>query len=128
MVVCGSCGKENQDLYKFCLACGADLGGMPSAPFRAPRATPGTAPPVFSDMGPTDGTDPQISYPSEPTQNKKWGGNGQPEEEVTPVPTAPAEPPMVAPAPPSSARMCPTCGATVEPAHAFCANCGGRVG
>ena len=25
MIVCNRCGKENQDHYKFCLGCGAEL-------------------------------------------------------------------------------------------------------
>ena len=27
MTVCNRCGKENQDHYKFCLGCGAELDG-----------------------------------------------------------------------------------------------------
>src|SRR4051812_11951282 len=26
MATCKSCGRDNQDLYKFCLGCGAELG------------------------------------------------------------------------------------------------------
>ena len=25
MMICGTCGKENEDFFKFCLGCGADL-------------------------------------------------------------------------------------------------------
>ncbi len=31
MIVCHRCGKENQDHYKFCLGCGAELSGTPKA-------------------------------------------------------------------------------------------------
>ena len=29
MTVCNRCGKENQDHYKFCLGCGAELTAAP---------------------------------------------------------------------------------------------------
>ena len=31
MITCSRCGKENQDLYKFCLGCGAKLQAAPAA-------------------------------------------------------------------------------------------------
>src|SRR4051812_35328423 len=31
MTVCNRCGKENQDHYKFCLGCGAELTAAPKA-------------------------------------------------------------------------------------------------
>src|SRR6266545_1704640 len=30
MIVCNRCGKENQDHYKFCLGCGAELATGPA--------------------------------------------------------------------------------------------------
>jgi hypothetical protein len=30
MTVCNRCGKENQDHYKFCLGCGAELVAAPT--------------------------------------------------------------------------------------------------
>ncbi len=32
MITCQRCGKENQDHYKFCLGCGAELSAPPKAP------------------------------------------------------------------------------------------------
>ncbi len=96
MIVCTSCGKENQDLYKFCLGCGGDLSGLPSAATRvktaaagggaassaaAAPAAPATVepkPPVFADMGPMEVTDPGSPYPSEPTHSK-WSAGAPPE-------------------------------------------------
>jgi pSer/pThr/pTyr-binding forkhead associated (FHA) protein len=52
VITCSRCGKENQDLYKFCLGCGAKLQTAP-APGPAPRpvapaeALPPTPPPEF---------------------------------------------------------------------------------
>ena len=36
MTVCNRCGKENQDHYKFCLGCGAELTAAPKAGGGAP--------------------------------------------------------------------------------------------
>ena len=43
MITCSRCGKENQDLYKFCLGCGAKL---------QPAAAPAPKPAVMSDAYP----------------------------------------------------------------------------
>ena len=51
MITCSRCGKENQDLYKFCLGCGAKLqAAAPAAPKPAPPAEvlPPTPPPEFA--------------------------------------------------------------------------------
>jgi pSer/pThr/pTyr-binding forkhead associated (FHA) protein len=54
VITCSRCGKENQDLYKFCLGCGAKLQTAPApgaapAPKPAPPADglPPTPPPEF---------------------------------------------------------------------------------
>ena len=39
MITCSRCGKENQDLYKFCLGCGAKLQTAPAAA-PAPKPVP----------------------------------------------------------------------------------------
>jgi pSer/pThr/pTyr-binding forkhead associated (FHA) protein len=117
MTVCGSCGKQNQDLYKFCLGCGADLASAAAGGDSQMRARPGTAPPVFSDMGPIDGTDPSMTVPTEPTQSK-WAPPPEPE---LPPPDPDGEVP-------STGTTCGSCGALVPPSFAFCAACGARVG
>jgi hypothetical protein len=72
MTVCNRCGKENQDHYKFCLGCGAELSGAPKAPapasdmgmMKTMMADPGVggaplrpigAPPAMPGMGPGPG-------------------------------------------------------------------------
>ncbi|MBW2733400.1 MAG: zinc ribbon domain-containing protein [Deltaproteobacteria bacterium] len=32
MIICSSCGKENQEHYKFCLGCGAEIVGADPDP------------------------------------------------------------------------------------------------
>ncbi len=53
MIVCARCSKENQDHYKFCLGCGAELPRDPSGPksFSAP-SSPGIS------LGSSTGTQP----------------------------------------------------------------------
>jgi hypothetical protein len=133
MTVCPSCGKENQDLYKFCLGCGGDLTG--SAPARitagraaapeaktvmadAPRAqvVPETAAPIQA-MGPQESSGPIITREEDST-DVRWAAGG----DLSPVP-APAQ----APQPAQSVRICPACGGVVPPEFAFCASCGARV-
>lgn len=94
MIVCGKCTKENQDHYKFCLGCGAEL---PKAAERKPfSATPphGVAAMSSAQAPATQGTQPVL-------------------EEV-----APAAPP----APPPGA--CPECAHVNPPTNRFCASCG----
>src|ERR1700742_5008589 len=49
MTVCNRCGKENQDHYKFCLGCGAELTAKPAggdvAMMKTMMADPSQAPP-----------------------------------------------------------------------------------
>lgn len=66
MIVCNRCGKENQDHYKFCLGCGAELTAaakgdagmammktmMADSPGAPPRPLPGMGP---APMGPPPG-------------------------------------------------------------------------
>jgi pSer/pThr/pTyr-binding forkhead associated (FHA) protein len=75
VITCSRCGKENQDLYKFCLGCGAKLQAaaapapkpvvslpesFPPTPPPEPQSQPGVAktaippePGIFGVMGPT---------------------------------------------------------------------------
>ena len=55
MIACGRCGKDNQDHYKFCLGCGAELKGASAPPAAAPPAAakPSAAKPAASVSAPT---------------------------------------------------------------------------
>ena len=50
MITCSRCGKENQDLYKFCLGCGAKLQAGAAAP--APKLVP--APDMYPPTPPPE--------------------------------------------------------------------------
>src|ERR1051325_3544412 len=50
MTVCNRCGKENQDHYKFCLGCGAELTAAPK-----PGGDMGMMKTMMAESGPTPG-------------------------------------------------------------------------
>ena len=108
MITCLKCGKENQDHYKFCLGCGAELP-------RAAAAKP------FSAATPPQGV-PAVAAPA---------------PVPAPMPMPVAAPPMAAPAavaahaspsgaPPAGAVAvtCPQCGHVNTTGNRFCASCG----
>ena len=56
MTVCNRCGKENQDHYKFCLGCGAELTAAPKpggdmAMMKTMMADPGASPAGGAPLG-----------------------------------------------------------------------------
>jgi pSer/pThr/pTyr-binding forkhead associated (FHA) protein len=98
VITCPKCSKENQDHYKFCLGCGAEL----------PRDV---APKAFSPQTPPHGIKPF-----------QGGASG-----AAPLPTAAAAPPAprpVAAAPQAAGAACPQCGHVNAPSNKFCASCG----
>src|SRR5580704_15673704 len=127
VITCPKCAKDNQDHYKFCLGCGAEL----------PRDA---APKPFIPQTP-----PQAMRPG--AQPGPGGALGQARSSVAapPVKAAPLPvpsltgraPPMVAAAAPavsgataasSGTVLCPQCGHVNTPANLFCGSCGFRLG
>jgi len=122
VITCPKCGKDNQDHYKFCLGCGAEL----------PREV---APKPFSPQTPPHGFRPQ-------------GVPVARSEAPAPPPPAPAPPPAsvvqsVVPAPPPVASVvpaptapaaagggsvvCPQCNHVNGTGNLFCGSCGFRL-
>ena len=122
MITCPKCTKDNQDHYKFCLGCGAEL----------PRDA---APKPFTPQTPPQGVK-AVGAPSTPAAAP---GAGAPLVQPQPQPTA-APPPQAAPsaAPPHAASQsqapagatvtCPQCGHINAPSNLFCGSCGFRLG
>ena len=147
MTTCNRCGKENQDHYKFCLGCGAELTApkpgsgdmammktmmadpshqaMPGAPLRGsspamPQPQPGA--PLRSTGGGIPGMPP----------SGPLGGPGQMPPPMTapmgPPPGVPGFSPGFAPAQPAGGmRRCPSCSSDVPPSFRFCGTCGFRM-
>lgn len=136
MIICSKCGKENQDRYKFCLGCGAQLTslGQPEAEQPAPGPGPGSAGaagPAFTPISPTPPAGlPQVGSaaalavteperPEPPPTRPPMDAALSPPEAGSKVPTAQH----------ASAGMasCPQCGSKNPQEFVFCGNCGARL-
>jgi pSer/pThr/pTyr-binding forkhead associated (FHA) protein len=137
VIICPKCGKENQDHYKFCLGCGAELPRdvAPKAFAAQGSATPphgvaaargglagdgaGASAQVRPAMAPGLGTNPPpplasvgpSPLPARPIG--QTGGAGQPQPQV-PAPAPPAR----------AAGGCPQCGHVNPGGVRFCMSCG----
>jgi pSer/pThr/pTyr-binding forkhead associated (FHA) protein len=109
VITCSRCGKENQDLYKFCLGCGAKLQAPAAAP-SAPKAAPPMEPypptpppePVASPVAvsktvapPEPGNFPAVGPAMMPTVGAAT--SAQPASVPEPVVPAQAAPPAISP-------------------------------
>jgi pSer/pThr/pTyr-binding forkhead associated (FHA) protein len=116
VITCPKCSKENQDHYKFCLGCGAEL----------PRDT---APKAFSPQTPPQGMRAAAAPPAAMAATAAAASAPRPAA-VAPVSVparpAPAAAPAAAPVAAASAAgvTCPQCGHTNAPSNKFCAACG----
>lgn len=111
MITCPKCSKDNQDHYKFCLGCGAEL----------PRDA---QPKPFSPQTPTHGVK------AAPVAAAPVSKANAPAPQPAPVPTA--QPPQVAPASvapgPGGTVTCPQCAHVNATNNLFCGSCGFRLG
>lgn len=98
MITCPNCGKENQTLYRFCLACG---GALPSGG-RAPSAVEAA---LAAGRQPLNPQVPQVS-----ARNT--------------MPSSGNAPKLIA----GPTTSCAQCGAANPPDNRFCASCGFRLG
>jgi len=151
MTVCNRCGKENQDHYKFCLGCGAELTAAPKpggdmAMMKTMMADPGASPVAGAPLGgmgpggPLRG--PSAAVPQPLPRGGTSGMPGMPPSgplggpAMPPAMQSPMGPPPGVPgfspgfAPPVTAagmRRCPSCGSDVPPSFRFCGTCGFRM-
>ena len=150
MTVCNRCGKENQDHYKFCLGCGAELTaapkpvgdmGMMKTMMADSGAGSGGGAPLGGMGGPGPMRGPAGVAPAMP-RGSTSGMPGMPPAGPLGGPAMPPtmQPPMGPPpgvpgfspgfAPPAAAtgmRRCPSCGSDVPPSFRFCGTCGFRM-
>ena len=118
MATCKTCGRDNQDLYKFCLGCGGELGGDGGDALSARAGE--TAPKRVEDP-PSNGkvlendwscaTGATRSRTSSRSRRSAW----RPRR------------PSSASGRFSAARLCPTCGNAVPGEFTFCGQCGTRL-
>ncbi|HWN67007.1 MAG TPA: FHA domain-containing protein [Haliangium sp.] len=143
MIICHRCGKENQDHYKFCLGCGAELTGPP----RTAARSSAPAPPDNLAMMNTVMSEPGQS-PTPPGMGQAGAyGMGAPPPPMPPMPPGGGVMGHGAPdmgagnwrspgsggvrsiggEPPAGPRPCPACGSAVPPEFKFCGVCGHKM-
>jgi pSer/pThr/pTyr-binding forkhead associated (FHA) protein len=120
VITCPKCSKDNQDHYKFCLGCGAEL----------PRDA---APKPFTPQTPPQGMKAQAASASV-VAAAPVAPPSAPAPAPAPVAPAPAPAPGPGPglAPPPQAAaaivVCPQCGHNNNTGNLFCGSCGFRLG
>lgn len=131
MITCPKCSKDNQDHYKFCLGCGAELP-RDAAPKKF--AAGGTPPQGVPAVRPAADKEKEKDKES---AAKAGAGTASAAPAAAPAP-APVAPPVAAPAPvlpPVAAAPAPASGAVVcgdcnhanAPTNRFCASCGAKL-
>jgi pSer/pThr/pTyr-binding forkhead associated (FHA) protein len=150
LITCKSCGKENQDHYKFCLGCGGKLevasAGTPGPVAAAGYENARTVLPPAGTMAAGELQAEANRLAPKPKGGIPWGDSPKMPPAMAPfnlppnplatsggprVPTSPTgtpaleavSPPAIAPA----GTTCPTCGKAVQPGFAFCGSCGTRL-
>lgn len=128
MITCNRCGKDNQDNFKFCLGCGAEL--------TAPRSDVGMMKTMMADPGPAQ-AQPRPGASTPPAIAGRAAIPGMPPSGPLPTNPGPIGPPPGVPgfspgfAPPVAAapgvRRCPSCSSDVMPGFRFCGACGFRM-
>lgn len=128
MITCPKCFKENQDHYKFCLGCGAELPRDGSSPKKFGAGTPPHGVPAAKAApAPIVEETTSIGIPVShllDTKPKPGKGTGAMPQVADPL-TAPA-----APAPPAGGTpqvVCPQCEHPNPPNNKFCASCGFKL-
>lgn len=132
MITCPKCSKDNQDHYKFCLGCGAELPRDAAPKKFAAGGTPPQGIPAVRPAG-----EKEKEKEKEPAQSaaapKKPSASAMPAvaapEKPAPAAPAPVLPPVAAAAaaPASGAVVCGDCNHANAPTNRFCASCGAKL-
>ncbi len=138
MITCPKCSKDNQDHYKFCLGCGAELprdaAPKPFSPQTPPQGVKAAAP-VQAAPAPSPVA---AAVPGGPPPTAAMAATlATASPSAPPRAAAPAAAPAPAPAPAAAAASkapagemapCPQCGHMNAPNNTFCGSCGFRLG
>lgn len=117
MITCPACSKQNQDHYRFCLGCGAELPrGGGQAAVADPKTPPPDAPEIIDEQTSVGGTVSQLPPDPKPAP---------PDQPAAKAPDqAPSAADQDAGLPPGK---CPECDYVNPPTNRFCASCGYRL-
>ncbi|MEZ4370913.1 MAG: FHA domain-containing protein [Polyangiaceae bacterium] len=133
MITCPKCGKDNQDHYKFCLGCGAELprdeAPKPFSPQTPPHGVPAAAAAPAPAAAAAPAAPAPAVAPAPAPAPAPAAAAPAPAAAAAPAP-APAGPPRPEPAaaPAAGAVACPQCGHQNKPGNKFCASCGYNLG
>jgi pSer/pThr/pTyr-binding forkhead associated (FHA) protein len=120
VITCPKCSKDNQDHYKFCLGCGAELPRdaapkpfSPQTPPHGVKAAPPSAVPaaVFAAVPVAPAPAAAAPPPAAPAIARPAGAS-----------------PATAPVAGGATVVCPQCGHVNAPTNLFCGSCGFRLG
>lgn len=124
MITCLKCGKENQDHYKFCLGCGAELprgaAAKPFSPNTPPHGVQAAAGPALAVASPAAA--PAAPAPVAVAQAAPAAVSSPPRTASVPAPAAAAAPSA------AGTVTCPQCGHVNGTNNRFCASCGYNLG
>ena len=132
MITCPKCSKDNQDHYKFCLGCGAELPRdaapkpfSPQTPPQGMRAAQAAAAAPVAAPAPAAAA-PAASVAPQP-RRAPMPVSQPPAAAVAATVMAPQ--PSAAPAAPAAGTVvCPQCSHVNAPSNMFCGSCGFRLG
>ena len=130
MITCPKCSKDNQDHYKFCLGCGAELP-RDAAPKPFTPQTPSQG--VKAGRAPARRRWPRRAAPSRRRPRvaaaAAGAGGGAATAAAASLPLRPAPPHPPRRRPSAGGRTsCPQCGHVNTPSNLFCGSCGFRLG
>lgn len=127
MAICKRCGRDNQDLYKFCLGCGGELGGGDPADAAQLGSDAGTTlrdkkPPAgAADDDPPPDADGSIDIDLELRDRRDSLAH------IPPMPGLAVAEEAASASRAAAGRACPRCGHLVPNDFAFCGQCGSPV-
>jgi pSer/pThr/pTyr-binding forkhead associated (FHA) protein len=137
VITCPKCTKENQDHYKFCLGCGAELPRDASPKKFAPGTPPHGVAAVRAGGAPVPAHDIIEEQTNLGPGGPLAGNMGFGVPAAAPAAQRPQSPPAAAPAPPAAAApvaasggppvICPQCDHPNPPTNKFCASCGFKL-
>jgi hypothetical protein len=132
VITCPKCSKDNQDHYKFCLGCGAELprdaAPKPFSPQTPPQGVPRVSQSAAHAATGLAGTV-AVAAPPAPMPSRAPAPVAAP----APVPLAPPPAAPVAQAAPAASAavgqvICPQCSHVNTTSNLFCGSCGFRLG
>jgi pSer/pThr/pTyr-binding forkhead associated (FHA) protein len=125
VIVCSRCSKDNQDHYKFCLGCGAELPRVSGKPSSLSTDTPSggssatdratNAPQARAAQAEALASAPQLDLEPTPLQASRPKSIEEPQSDSLPAGLAPLG---------EHTSPCPNCGAGVPENFRFCHVCG----